>query len=401
MVVVLCGLFLLNSVLNILFIGDKALNDNFENNRALLQLNVNNTESQMSLRFIETLPKDKEYFLFPHISEETNYVSIHAQIPKKPLSCFSCLPHGVPQEFIKLLGFKNISKEKWENEPLIILGEKWARDFHLKYGDKIEIRPDGNEFLQSNLTAEEQRQYLKNAKPIVLQVVGIAKENFDGALPDISRGVYTGHSYVSIKTIKEIAALCVDRSVSQYQGSIKIDSGFTVVVRNFDNVDKVAKRFKDMGFTVTYALSQFQSLSTIVGIAKISTIFLIVLVGIILVVTVSNALMQLFYYRRSEIGLMLSIGISKKDLLSSFLLENVYQYLCIFIIIIPFQIIFNRFVVDKFTELNIVDYISPNLTSKVIIADVIIILIILPIGLILSQFQMYKRKTSELIKVSE
>ncbi|MGE6552941.1 ABC transporter permease [Bacillus mycoides] len=145
-------------------------------------------------------------------------------------------------------------------------------------------------------------------------------------------------SLATIDYVENLNAEFVGFSLEDYRRNLTYDFG-TVIVKEVEDVTKVAKRIESMGYDTSYSLKSSQSIPMvariIVAIGGIIVSLLLVFSGI----SIASIISQSLRGRYKEIGIMRAVGYQRNHLIKLFSIQVLYISLISFILSISLSFI--------------------------------------------------------------
>ncbi|EDN7760828.1 FtsX-like permease family protein, partial [Listeria monocytogenes] len=377
-VVTFCGLLLINVTILIVFIGNTYINVNFTENNSLKWIEVQSDGPSIPLRQISR-NRDNTITLLPKYEPFMSGVTFENYDEKGNIKMSMDVNSiFVPYESLEFFGIniKDIDKIQWDEGKVILVSPIDAKSNGLLDGQKLSVPFDktafNNEF---DLSDTELEDYIAKINENKIEVTVKIREIT--TLPQ-----YENYSLLPIQLLVNQHSKVNSISEDEFISNAKLTDGFYIIVKKFEDVDKIANEYKARGYSLKYALESFQNLSEILSNVKLVSNYFIILVSIIISITFINNCSQILYHRKHEIGLQQALGISKRSLIWSTLIEFVFQSIIVMIIILP-TIIFEWFVVKSMLTNNIVEI---NGLETVLVVWGINWIIILAISLIGATF---------------
>ncbi len=203
----------------------------------------------------------------------------------------------------------------------ILIHEKLAKENNLKIGDKITISNAYN----SQISNSENVNMAKNNKKITLEVIGIftgkKQENYNGLSSDLSENTV----YADYNSAQKLGEKDSDKNITEA-------TFFTKNLKSMEKIISDIKKNNNKAIQIQKDSKAFNTIFQPIKIIKniIQTIIISLVFSGILVI----CLILIFNIRQrlNEIGIMLSIGISKKQIISQFICELLLISLPAFII---------------------------------------------------------------------
>ncbi|GEM_PF-6066114 len=399
LIIIISGIFLINTSLTFMFAGQQLLNKNFENNKILRLMNVVPSNGMnMKLKQIEYWKADSRYFVFPNYNR-SNSPFRGIFVFGNEMSVFSASYLALPYEALDFFGINNINRADWTEKYSIILNS-----LLFKKGDKIPTLADT--VRAANIPPDSMTsQQLETQKTYLSEILSDEEKRFKGLLSmkllrfDSIRGFqnkYLDSAIIPISTMKEIEARQMGKTLEQYERSATVSGGMCVIVNNFKDVDNVANEFKKAGFKVEYSLSNFENLTKTVELSKMGVLVFGFLIGLIVFISISNSIGQLLYTKRHEVGLMYSLGLRKMHVGWIFLSQMFVNIGIVTCLLFICQYVLSYIIINNF---DFKDIGSPlGLTILVTLIDFLFLVVVSSIATSIPLFFTLRKQPARLIK---
>ncbi|MBC1945380.1 hypothetical protein HCJ32_10420 [Listeria booriae] len=347
-VVTLCGLLLINVTILIVFIGNTYININFTENNSLKWIEVQSDGPPVPLRQISR-NKDNRITLLPRYEPLMSGVMFEDYDEKgNIITSINVNNVFVPYDSLGFFGIdvKDIDKGKWDAGEIILFSPFDAKNNGVLEGQKLTVPFDREAFNDEfDLNDSELENYVNKFNENKIEVEVKIREIT--TLPK-----YDNYSLLPIQLLINQHSKVNSISEDEYISNAKLTDGFYIIVKRFEDVDKIAGEYKSIGYSLEYALESFQNLSDVLSNVKLVSNYFILLVTIIISITFINNCSQILFHRKHEIGLQQALGISKASLIWSTLIEFIFQSIIVMTIILP-TIMFEWMVVRNMLTDNI------------------------------------------------
>jgi len=343
--VIISGLLLLNVTLVMVSTGDSIIETTFLNNQnlKLLVIKPDRTTEKLLLRQIAR-NNNAEIVAFPYMKAINAGISF-----EKGDEMVQNFGVPLPYDALAVLGIDGISKERWDNGEVVIVPQTFADNFKITQGTKLSIPLQKTESLMAEGLSDDEfaqklEQIQNNYQTREVEVV---------ALDEIPLSKLPETGIIPLNLYYDVQATSSGKSVEEYIATESAQDGMGVLVKEFNAVERVAKDFTDRQYNVEYSLADFKNLSQIVDTLRTGMQLFIAVVSVITVVTIMNSLFQMFFYKRREIGLLMAMGIKKQVIVSSYIIEIIFQNLIVCLIIIPIVIVLQNIGLAQFSKLEL------------------------------------------------
>jgi len=345
LLVIISGLMLLNVTLVMVSTGNSIIDETFLNNKnlKLLMIEPSRTSEKVMLRQIAR-NNNPDIVAYPYMNAMNTQLSFERG--EEQLQNFG-IP--LPYEALAVLEIEGIDKERWDNGEIIIVPFEFASKFNINVGNTFSIPFQKTEVLMNDTTFDSDFEtgvgrIIAAYEPRHVEVV---------ALADVPLSKFPDTGIVPLNLYYDVQAASTGKSVEEYIATQSSQDGMGVLVKEFDDIEKTVKNFTDRQYEVTYALSDFKNMTGIVRSLTQGMNLFVFVVSLIIIVTIMNSLFQMFFYKKREIGLLMAMGIEKKVIIASYLIEIILQNIIVCLIIIPVVIMLQKIGLDQFATLDI------------------------------------------------
>lgn len=183
-------------------------------------------------------------------------------------------------------------------------------------------------------------------------------------------------SLATIDYVESLNAEFVGLSLDDYRKNLTYEFG-TVIVKDVEDITKVAKKIEDMGYDTNYSLKSSQSIpmvaKIIIAIGGIVIALLLVFSGI----SIASIISQSLRGRYKEIGIMRAVGYERNHLIKLFAVEVLYISLISFVLSTSLSFILIK-VISYFMNQSNLSNFQFNVTmdiKQVVISFILIIFV--------------------------
>lgn len=403
LIIVLCGVFLINTALTFFIAGNKLMDMQFKDNKSLRQLIVKPTDqNSLSLSEIEYWKADSRYSVFPNIigptSDVPEFFTYNINGSKQIVPILYIV---VPYEALSFYGIDGIDKEKYENQNGIILNNTENSSFGSMPKPAVGIdffvwRTDPENPTQKIL--DERTKYFNevctNDEKAMDAVFTCKVLKYDSIKGFSDK--YSNFAVMSLNTYKKIGARNNMESVPKFLRESQVPAGMTVIVNNFDDVENVVKDFEHARFVVDYTLSDFKNLSMTINIAKLGSIIFGILIGLIVFISIFNTIGQLLYSKRHEIGLMVSQGFTNSNVSWVFIMQMLINVVFVTLFLYIVEIALIKYIEKTIQFIKIGNWFE--LSFEIILIDFVFLVVVVLAACIIPLYSTLRRQPAMLLK---
>ena len=395
LIILLCSLILLNVTLVFVVSGKDMINSTFLNNNNLkwITADYDTTSMTLPIRQIER-DKDERYIVFPTFIDTRTEMAMEFDEVH-----ISDMGVALPYDALEYFGVFEITKEQWENEDIILLNPTVAEQYSITTLSNVKIPISKGRLLMDNDEFEDTElmdrliEIRDKNQPIYPKIIELKNE--------IPFSDFKNKNIIPLEMVHRHRARANDIDIVEYKETVNANYGMSIIVREFEDIDIVAKELIERGFAVEYSLQDFNNLSKIIVIVNKAILFFLAFVSIIVILTIINCLSQFFSYKKYEIGLFQSIGINKSIVFISYFFEVMINGVLISLFMFPlvyfsYDGLSNFFLNELFSN-NPSIIMQNNLYQGVFIINVIFIFIVLVLAIILPFYRNFKIKIIDLI----
>lgn len=333
LIIMIAGMVLVNATIGVMLAGNEVIKQNFSENKTLrfMTVDYDTLSRNMTLSQIEAFNQDERFTAFPFFSD-----SFAAKIETAEEITLQYVV--VPYESLAFFDVETVDQAAWEAGEIMLLDERIAEQSQLAVGEVIGL-PTVKlplEVVGSEAAAREVAQL----PPIPVTINQTISIEF---IPKLSH-----YSIISPQTYYQVMAQSANKSLAEFKRDVFVENGAAIIVNEFKDIDAVAQLFKNQLYSVDYALEAFENITETTQIAQIVAIGFSALIGLIIALTITNAIMQFLYYQKHEFGLLQSMGVRKSVLFATAFGEVFLQAVIVLVLVTPIQIMMNSVIVEVF-----------------------------------------------------
>ncbi|MGL4972580.1 MAG: FtsX-like permease family protein [Culicoidibacterales bacterium] len=332
LIIMIAGMVLVNATIGVMLAGNEVIKQNFSENKTLrfMTVDYDTLSRNMTLSQIEAFNQDERFEAFPFFID-----SFTAKTAAEDVTLQYVV---VPYEALAFFGFETVDQTAWEAGEIMLLDQRIAEQSQLSSGEVIGL-PTVKlplEVVGSEVVAREVAQL----PPIPVTIDQTISLEF---IPKLSH-----YSIISPQTYYQVMAQSANKSLAEFKRDVFVENGAAIIVNEFNDIDAVAQLFKNQLYSVDYALEAFENITQTTQIAQIVAIGFSALIGLIIALTITNAIMQFLYYQKHEFGLLQSMGVRKSVLFATAFGEVFLQAVIVLVLVTPIQIMMNSVIVEVF-----------------------------------------------------
>ncbi|MGL5531052.1 MAG: FtsX-like permease family protein [Culicoidibacterales bacterium] len=332
LIIMIAGMVLVNATIGVMLAGNEVIKQNFSENKTLrfMTVDYDTLSRNMTLSQIEAFNQDERFEAFPFFID-----SFTAKTAAEDVTLQYVV---VPYEALAFFGFETVDQAAWKAGEIMLLDQRIAEQSQLSSGEVIGL-PTVKlplEVVGSEVVAREVAQL----PPIPVTIDQTISLEF---IPKLSH-----YSIISPQTYYQVMAQSANKSLAEFKRDVFVENGAAIIVNEFNDIDAVAQLFKNQLYSVDYALEAFENITQTTQIAQIVAIGFSALIGLIIALTITNAIMQFLYYQKHEFGLLQSMGVRKSVLFATAFGEVFLQAVIVLVLVTPIQIMMNSVIVEIF-----------------------------------------------------